>query len=416
MRRRLLGGALALALLAAAGYGVRLFLDARSRVTTDNASVEAAVVVVSAQVAGPVARVLVEDNADLREGQLLVELDPRDHEIRVAQARAAVAMAEAAVRAAEAEVPLSRETAGSRVQQARAALEAARTTAAAARALVDEAGARQEGRRAAVAAARAEVTVAEATADKARADLDRTSRLAAGGLVSRQDHDAAGTAHRVAAAVLEAARRRLAQAEREADEAVAEVRRRGLAVEEAERRVEEAEALVGEATSRQGEVPVKEAGAGRAVAALQQARADLAAAERDLAKTRLHAPVAGAVARKSVERGQLVQVGQPLLAIVPLAGVWVVANFKETQLGGVRPGLPATVRVDTFPDRVFRGTVDSVGAGTGSRFSLLPPENATGNWVKVVQRVPVKIALDGYRANPHLLRPGMSATVTIALR
>jgi membrane fusion protein (multidrug efflux system) len=112
----------------------------------------------------------------------------------------------------------------------------------------------------------------------------------------------------------------------------------------------------------------------------------------------------------------MVQVGQPLLAIVPLASVWVVANFKETQVGRVRPGQAATVLVDTFPDRVFRGRVDSISAGTGARFSLLPPENASGNWVKVVQRVPVKIVLDEYRANPHLLRTGMSATVTIDVR
>jgi membrane fusion protein (multidrug efflux system) len=104
-----------------------------------------------------------------------------------------------------------------------------------------------------------------------------------------------------------------------------------------------------------------------------------------------------------------------LLALVPLDRVWVVANFKETQLGRIRPGLRATVRVDTFPDRVYTGRVDSISAGTGARFSLLPPENATGNWVKVVQRVPVKIVLDGYRANPHVLRPGMSATVRVEL-
>src|SRR5206468_9215833 len=114
--------------------------------------------------------------------------------------------------------------------------------------------------------------------------------------------------------------------------------------------------------------------------------------------------------------GQFVQPGQPLLAVVPLHDVWVVANFKETQLARVRPGQRTAVAIDTFPDRVFHGTVESISAGTGSRFSLLPPENATGNWVKVVQRVPVKILLDGYKANPHVLRPGMSASVTIDVR
>ena len=123
------------------------------------------------------------------------------------------------------------------------------------------------------------------------------------------------------------------------------------------------------------------------------------------------------VSKRTVELGQVAQMGQPLLAIVPLHEVWVIANFKETQLERIRPGMTAEVRVDTFSDRNFRGTVDSLAAGTGARFSLLPPENATGNWVKVVQRLPVKIRLDpGQFGNPHTLRAGMSAIVTVKLR
>jgi membrane fusion protein (multidrug efflux system) len=123
------------------------------------------------------------------------------------------------------------------------------------------------------------------------------------------------------------------------------------------------------------------------------------------------------IAKRSVEQGQLVQAGQPLLAVVPLHEAWVLANFKETQLARIRPGMQAEVRVDTFRDRVFTGVVDSVSAGTGARFSLLPPENATGNWVKVVQRIPVKIRLDGKElGNPHTLRAGMSAEVTVLLK
>ncbi|HEX2482303.1 MAG TPA: HlyD family secretion protein, partial [Methylomirabilota bacterium] len=182
------------------------------------------------------------------------------------------------------------------------------------------------------------------------------------------------------------------------------------------RRVDEAEALVADAQSQQTQVPVKEAAAGRAGASVEQAQAELAAAELELAKTRIVAPSGGMISKKTVEPGQMIQVGQPLLAIVPLDGVWVVANLKETQVGRVRPGQPVTVHVDTFPGRPFRGRVDSISAGTGARFSLLPPENASGNWVKVVQRVPVKILLEDYHANPHLLRAGMSATVTIDVR
>ena len=254
-----------------------------------------------------------------------------------------------------------------------------------------------EGRQAAVAAARADAAVAEATLDKARRDLERMARLAAQGLVSTQEHDAAQTAERAAAATLEATRRRLAQAEREAEQAVAEVRTRELSTDQAERRAREAQALLAEAQSNRAQVPMKEAGAGRATASVDQARADLAGGR---AAARQDAPGGaghGVVSKKTVEPGQLVQAGQPLLAMVPLHGIWVVANFKETQVGEIRPGQRVTVAVDTFPDRVFSGVVDSISAGTGSRFSLLPPENATGNWVKVVQRVPVKVLLDGYR-------------------
>lgn len=416
MERRLVRALLALCLLAAAGYGGWYYAYWRNRAWTDDANVEGSLVVVSSRVPGPVARVLIRDNQEVREGQLLVEIDPRDYEIRVEQARAAVAMAAAEERGARTEVPWSRDATASRVRQARATREGARVAIEVGRAQVAEARARLEGRRAAVAAARADAAVAEATLDKARMDLDRISRLVSQGLVSRQEHDTAQIGQRTAQAALEASRRRLTQAEREADQAEAELRTRTLGVEQARRRAEEAEALLAEAESQRAQVPVKEAGAGRAAAALQQAQADLAAAELQLAKTRLRAPADGVVAKKTVEPGQMVQPGQPLMAIVPIHGVWVVANFKETQLTRVRPGQRAVVRVDTVPDRVFGGTVESISAGTGARFSLLPPENATGNWVKVVQRVPVKIILDDYYANPHLLRPGMSASVTVELR
>jgi membrane fusion protein (multidrug efflux system) len=405
-----------LAVVAAALYGTWTWLAGRHQVSTEDAYIDGAVVTISARVPGPIARVHVRDNEDVRAGQLLVEIDPRDSQVRVDQARAAVAMAAAGARGARAEVPLARESTESRLQQARATLAAARVAVDVGRAEADEARARAQSRRAATAAAQAEVALAESTVDRTQRDLERASRLVTGGLIAQQEHDAARTFHRGAVATLDAARRRLAQAEREAEATEAETRRRALAVHQAERRVEEAEALVADAQSQQTQVPVKEAAAGRAGASVEQAQAELAAAELELAKTRVVAPVAGMVSKKTVEPGQMVQVGQPLLAIVPLDGVWVVANLKETQVGRVRPGQPVTVHVDTFPGRVFPGHVDSISAGTGARFSLLPPENATGNWVKVVQRVPVKILLEDYRANPHLLRAGMSATVTIDVR
>ncbi len=416
MRRRLLPIGITLAILAAAAYGTWVWLAGRHQVSTEDAYVEGAVVVISARVPGPVGRVHVRDNENVQAGQLLVEIDPRDSQIRVEQARAAVAMATAEARGARSEVPLARESTESRLQQARATLAAARVAVDVGRAEEEEARARVHSRRAAAAAAQADVALAESTADRTKLDLDRSSRLAIGGLIAQQELDAIRTSHRSALAMLDAARRRLAQAERDTEAAEVETRRRALSVQQAERRVDEAEALVADAQSQQTQVPVKEAAAGRAGASIEQAQAELAAAELQLAKTRIVAPVAGTVSKKTVEPGQMVQVSQPLLAIVSLEGVWVVANLKETQVGRVRSGQPVTIRVDTFPDRVFRGRVDSISAGTGARFSLLPPENASGNWVKVVQRVPVKILLEDYHANPHLLRAGMSALVTIDVR
>jgi membrane fusion protein, multidrug efflux system len=415
-RRRLGRALVALAVLGGIGYGVWWYLGTRHRVSTEDASIEGSVVIVSARVPGPVAKVLVRDNEEVHADQVVVEIDPRDYEIRVQQAKAALAMAVASERAAQTDVPMTRATSANRIEQMDAALEAARVAVEMGRAQVAEARARLEGRLAAVGAARADAAVAETTVDKARRDHERLARLAAQGLVSQQDHETAEIGERAARAALDATRRRLAQAEREAEQAAAEVRTRELTADHAQRRTREAAALLSEAESQKAQVPMKEAGAGRAGAEVQQGQADLAAAELQLAKSRVRAPVDGIVSKKTVEPGQLVQPGQPLLAIVPLHGVWVVANFKETQVGRIRPGQRATVVVDTFPDRLLHGTVDSISAGTGSRFSLLPPENATGNWVKVVQRVPVKILLDGYKPNPHVLRPGMSATVTIDVR
>jgi membrane fusion protein (multidrug efflux system) len=185
----------------------------------------------------------------------------------------------------------------------------------------------------------------------------------------------------------------------------------------AEARVANARASRINAEAAQGEVRVREAERELAAAQLKEAQADLAVAELNLEHTRVVAPVDGVVAKRTVEMGQIVQMSQPLLAVVPLHEVWVVANFKETQLAGVKPGMPASIVVDGVPGTTYHGIVDSIAAGTGARFSLLPPENATGNWVKVVQRVPVKIRLDSREvSNPHTLRAGMSSYVSIRIK
>ena len=252
---------------------------------------------------------------------------------------------------------------------------------------------------------------------EAKRDLDRMQQLMKNDYVSRREHDDAVAALEGAEAALEAARRRLAAIEKEVQQTEAEVASRVLGTEQARQRVAEVSGTLSRAESQQQTVSVKAAELARAEALLKSAQADLAVAELNLEHTLVRAPLDGVVSKRSVEVGQIVQNGQPLLALVPLHDVWVVANFKETQLTKIRPGQKAEVRVDTFPGVVFHGSVNSISAGTGSRFSLLPPENATGNWVKVVQRVPVKILLDSNSGgDPQPLRAGMSAYVTVKTR
>jgi membrane fusion protein (multidrug efflux system) len=248
-------------------------------------------------------------------------------------------------------------------------------------------------------------------------ELDRMRRLLQNDYVAQRDFEQAEASVDTTGAAAEAAQRRFVQSEKEAQQVEAELGAKLHAVDQAQQRVAEARAGLAGAENQLHQVPIKEAEVSRAAARLKETQADLAYAELQLRHTEVRAPVDGVVSKRSVEVGQVVQMGQPILAVVPLHDVWVVANFKETQLRRLKPGMRAEVSIDGFPERTFSGTVDSISAGTGSRFSLLPPENATGNWVKVVQRVPVKVLLDGREfGNPHTLRTGMSAIVTVRVK
>lgn len=402
---------------AGAGYGGYLWFHSLSHVSTDDAYVEGAVAPMSAKVTGHVTAVLVDDNQVVKAGELLVRIDPRDYQARRDQARAAVAVAAASSRAAQSEVRLARESTGAQGDEARAALEVARVTQQSSAALVDEARARVEARRAGLAALIAEVGGARSSAQQAGREKERMRRLVKEGYVSEREFDQAEATANTAEAAFEAIQRRVAQAEREIQQAEAELAGRVHGVAQSRQRVVESQAALARVESGRHQVSVKEAEAGRAEARLTEAQADLAYAELQLQHTEVRAPVHGVISKKSVEVGQMVQPGQPLMAVVPLQAVWVLANFKETQLARLKPGMEARVQIDTFPGKTFRGTVDSISAGTGARFSLLPPENATGNWVKVVQRVPVKIRLDPKEfGNPHTLRAGMSAIVTVRVK
>jgi membrane fusion protein (multidrug efflux system) len=223
--------------------------------------------------------------------------------------------------------------------------------------------------------------------------------------ISQQQFDAYLAGARVAESELRAAKDQLTAAERGAEISKA-------AMLAAKAKVDQARAGVEQARANRKQVPIKQADAAAAVAAVGQAKANLEAAELELSYTTVVAPVDSVVTKKSVEVGQIVQPGQSLLVLIPLQDIWVTANFKETQLAKVRPGQKAEVQVDMYGE-TFTGHVDSIAGATGARLSLLPPENATGNFVKVVQRIPVKILVDPVPSDKAVLRPGMNVDATI---
>jgi membrane fusion protein, multidrug efflux system len=425
MKRRLIVAAIGLLLLGSAAWGGSVWYASRSSVSTDDAYVEGTVAPVSAKIPGQVSAVLVRDNESVTAGQVIAQLDARDYRARVEQARAAVAIADRRFQAAIARVALGREMAASQVAQARAAMMGADAAKTSAVSMLESMRAIAHSRRAALASAAAERDRTVAMNDRAATDLRRARELFAKELVAKQVVEYAETDARAAAAQLVSAEERVSQARRDLESAEADARLREAGFEPqqiglrtADARVEQARAQEIQAEALGQEVRVREAERDLAQAQLKEAEVALSLAQLNLDDTAIRAPVTGLVSKKSVEVGQVVQPGQPLLAIVPLHDVWVLANFKETQLRRVRAGMRAEVAVEGNPDHPYVGKVDSISAGTGSRFSLLPPENATGNWVKVVQRVPVKIVLDPQQSAEahHPLRAGMSAFVTIRLR
>ena len=417
MKRKLLLTLGCLVGLATLSYGGYAWYSAITYVSTDDAYVDGTISPVSAKVAGHIVELLVQDNQVVRKGDLLMRVDPRDFQAKREQARAAVATAEANLRAARSEVPLTREGTQAQIEQARAALQVAIVGVKSAESAVDEARARLEARRSATDAMRAEIAGAQSTYRQAGRELERVKSLLKSELVARRDYDQAEATYETTGAALEALQRRMTQSEREIQQAEAEVGNRVHAVDQARQRVAEARASLALSESQIHQVSIKDAEASRAEARLREMQADLAFADLQLEHTEVRAALDGTISKRNVELGQVVQMGQPLLAIVPLQDVWVVANFKETQLARLRPGMKASIEVDGYPDKSYAGTIESMSAGTGARFSLLPPENATGNWVKVVQRVPVRIHLDNKGANnPHTLRAGMSVVVTVRVR
>ena len=366
----------------AIGVAVYIYVSRLGKEKTDDAQVEAHVANVAPRVPGQVKRVLVQDNQDVAAGQTLVELDDRDQQVRVAAARADLAAAQAQLRTAQTQLALTDKTAKANLAVARGGVEQASAMTGTTAAQIDQ--------------ARADVSAAESHKQLTKIERDREQRLVQQGAMPQGSLDAKIAADEEADAALAQAKAHLASALASRSNSTGTVdaaRGKLLAASTVDEQVEAARAQVALGEAR-----------------VAQAQSALDRALLELDYTKVKAEIAGTIAKRSVEPGQAVSPERPIMAIVDLADTWVVANLKETQLASVKPGQPVDIEIDTFSG-TLSGHVDSIAAGTGSRFSLLPPDNAAGNFIKVTQRVPVKIKIDD--RDGRVLRPGMSAEITI---
>ena len=401
-RKRTIRFVLLALLILALIIGIPIYAYYSVRESTDDAQVDGHLVPISARISGTILEVLVNDNEPVRAGQQLVILDPADYKVALAQAQAQLATSEANTSESEENVPITTINTTSQVS----------TTST----QVEEAQAAVNSAQQAVHAAQARVTAANATLQqrqanyvKAEKDLARFQDLVQKDEISRQDFDAAVATAASDSAQVESAKADILTAQRNYDQSVAELgeARARLATAQVQNRqsqqVRSRQQAVAEARFKQAQAQVK------------QHQADLAQAQLNLQYTTIVAPVDGVVSRKSAEPGMQLSPGQQIMSLVPLDDVWVTANFKETQLKKMRVGQKVEIEVDAYGGRKYRGHIDSIAAASGAKFSLLPPENATGNYVKVVQRLPVKIVLEPGEDRDHSLRPGMSVTPTVLL-
>jgi membrane fusion protein (multidrug efflux system) len=354
--------------------------------STDDAQVDAHLYPVSSRISGYVTKVNVDDNQNVQKGAVLVEIDPKDYEVAVEAAKANLASAEATAQSMNIDVPITSANTSSQLKFTASG--------------VENAGAGIANAENRVAAAHAQLDAAEANDVKAQDDLRRYKALLDKQEVAAQVYDQALAAARASTASVAAARDNEAAAQQ--------------AVQQARSQLGESEASRQSAETGPQQVTSVRARARAAVADVQQKRAALEQAELNLQYTQITAPISGEV-NKTVVVGLNVQPGQQLLTIIPLDEIWITANFKETQLRQMKIGQRADIHVDSS-GRTFKGRVESVAGATGPLFSLLPPENATGNYVKIVQRIPVKIVLDPGENQDHQLRPGMNVVPDVYVR
>lgn len=367
--------------------GLFVYRYVTSYESTDDAQVDGHINSISARVSGHVVKLNVQDNQSVEAGTVLVEIDPADYQVAYDRAKAEFDDAQAAAAAAGVNVPITSVSTTSQVSATEADAASARAGIAAAKKQFE--------------AAKAQLDQAEANNVKAQNDLVRYKQLVDKQEISLQQYDQAVAAAKASAAAVEAARAM-------ADSAQSQVT-------QAQDKLLQAEANWRNAQTAPEQMRVMRSRAASAQAQAQQKKADLDQAQLNLLYTKVVAPVAGVVSNRTVEVGQNVLPGQELLKIIPLNDVWITANYKETQLRDMKVGQPVDVQVDAN-GRTYKGKVDSIAGASGARFSLLPPENATGNYVKVVQRIPVKIVLDPGENKDQSLRPGMSVDPKVWIR
>jgi len=376
----------ALIVLVVAGTAGWVYLS--SYESTDDAQVDGHLHPISARISGTVLRVNpdVQDSHFVQAGTVLAEIDPADFQAERDRAQAEYDRLQANSVAAEKDITVISSGSNGRLDLARAEISEAEDSVA--------------SERAALQAAEARLTGAEANFNRAEADRQRYERLLAKHEISQSEYDRVATEASTDGEAVTAGR---------ADTLAAQKR-----IAQAQSRVAERKADLLSAGSAPQQIASSRAKASAAVSDATRARAQLTTAQLNLGYTKIIAPVSGIIGRKTVEAGQRVQPGQQLLTIIPVDDLWITANFKETQLQKMKPGQAVTIRADAS-GRDYRGHIDSLGGATGSRFSLLPPENATGNYVKVVQRVPVRIVLEQGENDDHRLRPGMSVEPKVRL-
>jgi membrane fusion protein (multidrug efflux system) len=372
------------------------------QVTTDDAQVDCHITAVAPQVPGYVVQLFINDNTPVKEGDLLLQIDPRPYEAEVEQAKATLDVAEAQANSAKLQIGLTRETTTNGTSGASAQKDSDAADYASSQAQLEQSATAN------LQLAQANVAAKMATNERAQSDLARYTPLLSTDDVSKFQFDAVDATARVAKSELDAAQQQLAAAQQAVQIARANAN-------SAQARLSRSQSQFLETKARERQVPITEAVYKSALASVERAKAALEQAQLNLGYTRITAPITGQETQRSVDLGQYVSPGQLLFTIVPLKEVYVTANFKETQMDRVTPGQKVRIRVDTY-SQDFEGVVDSIAGATGSRQALLPPQNATGNFIKVVQRIPVKILVKP-SSNPQLvLRPGMNVEATIYLR